>query len=311
MMTAPGVSLRIRNLPVVRVFRATAISDEAQSLPCLPTTALHGALSDVLLERGSDLLRPPQRQLPGLGVTDEPPAPLAVAPERFESQGRRLLLAPGEPLAFRLALIGARAAARADELLDALVSACSRGLGVRQDLPAARPRPPLRLVRWDEESLRPAGLRQPPPRDCRVELLTPLRIRVDSRIVSAPDGAVLRDAVMRRADLLAHLYGGGPLFRSPSCAAAFPPPDVVDAFVRVVDVERFSRRQERRMHWPGLVGEVVLSGVGLAALWPLLRFCEQVQIGKATGFGFGRFRLVPLEGSRSIHQDGPHSDCRE
>lgn len=298
-MAARQASLRLRNLPGVRVFRATVVSDEPQGLPSLPGTALHGALSDELAKRGSDLLEPPDRRLPGLGVTGQPPAPLALAPERFEKGQRPLVLEPGEPLAFRVAVIGERAGGRTDELLDTLVTAFARGLGVELGRPAERPRPPLRLVRWDEEIVPKFDLREPAPGTCRMQLLTPLRLSAGGRITSAPDGAVLRNGLVRRADALAQLYGGGALFPEVS-AMALPALDLVDALLRVVDVGRYSSRQGRRMIWPGLIGELVLSGAGLAPLWPLLRFCEQVQLGKGTCFGFGWFRLVPLESVRSL-----------
>lgn len=58
-----------------------------------------------------------------------------------------------------------------------------------------------------------------------------------------------------------------------------------------VSVRCYSIWQKRRMEWPGLMGKMVWRGPTLAALWPLLRFGEAVQIGKATTLGFGRYRL--------------------
>jgi len=297
-MTAKTSSLRLANLPAVRIYRATAIADQPQLLPPLAGTALHGALSDTLAERGSNLLTAPDRRLPGLGITGRPPAPLVLAPARFSPDGRPIELASGEPIAFRIATIGERAAGQGDELAQAVQAAFARGLGMHPGARSSRPRPSLRLARWDEVMVEAARPRELAPKSCRMTLLTPLRLQTEGRITSFPDGAALRDAVVRRADTLAQIYGGGALFRSPP--AALPALELEDALLRVTNVGRYSRRQGRRMRWPGLVGELILGGPGLTLLWPLLRFCEQVQLGKATAFGFGSFRLEPLVTTRSF-----------
>jgi CRISPR/Cas system endoribonuclease Cas6 (RAMP superfamily) len=41
---------------------------------------------------------------------------------------------------------------------------------------------------------------------------------------------------------------------------------------------------------PGLVGHVDLEG-DFREVWPLVRFAERTQIGKATTFGLGRFTV--------------------
>jgi len=64
------------------------------------------------------------------------------------------------------------------------------------------------------------------------------------------------------------------------------------ADLRRVHVTRYSARQRQRMTWPGLMGRVAWHGPALPAIWPLLRFGEQVQVGKGTALGFGRYRLA-------------------
>jgi CRISPR/Cas system endoribonuclease Cas6 (RAMP superfamily) len=66
---------------------------------------------------------------------------------------------------------------------------------------------------------------------------------------------------------------------------------LADASFRWVDLERYSGRQKRPMTLGGIVGEATYAG-DLGEFLPFLRLGEQVHVGKASSFGFGRYELL-------------------
>jgi len=58
-----------------------------------------------------------------------------------------------------------------------------------------------------------------------------------------------------------------------------------------MDIERYSRRQERRIPMGGLVGSVTYRGP-LDEFLPWLALGEHVHVGKNTVFGMGKYRLL-------------------
>lgn len=302
-----------RRLPEVCSFVARLRAEGPQRLPPLPTTSLHGALGHALRRavcvdggRAScegchighrcayvGLVAPRAPAGRGLGVTDRAPSPLVLSPETALNGQRWVELAAGETLGIRLTLIGRAVFADAALVRKALERAAGDGLGVAPE-PTARTgaRPGLRLAGW--EAAGPPCATDRPPCAATLEFLTPVRLVAGGHIASRLDGHTLVHAVFRRADLLAQLYGAGRLDPLPEAARTLL--DVDDSRLRLMRVRRYSSRQRRHMEWPGLVGELRVSGPGLAPLWPLLRFCEEVHIGKATSFGFGRFVLRSLQG---------------
>jgi hypothetical protein len=281
-----GAASHHDNLPKLRVLRAVAVAQEPQRLPPLPTTALHGVLTRALAKTAPELLEPPGAPLAGVGVTDRAPASLVLSPERWAPGKPHFALEAGEQISFRLVLIGARARERVPEVLLALRDGLEGGIAE----PTTERRPALRLADLVTET--PPPLEPLPPPRAHIQLLTPVRIARQGRVTAQLDAAAFWDAVARRADALARLYGHGPVV-----AKSTPRPEMRTAETRLrrVAVRRYSTRQGRRMVWPGLIGDFVLEGSGLAAAWPLLRFCELVQVGKATTFGFGRYVLRPAD----------------
>jgi hypothetical protein len=295
-------------LPSVTLRRATLRALTDGLLPSLPTTALHGALGRALWQevclaparptcRGCPaekhcpyprLFEPgvgvPTEQEKAIGITDEAPRPLALAPEPplvpTKTEAHRLNA--GDRIAFRVSL-----AAVAEDALPHLVRALRRA--ARKGLGAGPTR-----VRFGLEEISTCDelSDQGPAERAQMHFLTPLRLKVNGRIQPNLDAAALVGALLRRAQLFASIEGR-------SWQPSFDPEGVATQLsvwphLQVVPVWRFSNRQNRRMTWPGLVGVVELAGSGLVDLWPLLRFGERAQIGKATTFGFGRYALRRL-----------------
>jgi len=287
-------------LPPVRAFHAAVTACEAQGVPPLPTTALHGALGHTLRRMAClqehrqacpgcpllgecayvELFEPPAPPGGGGGVTDRAPPPLVIAPERTAFGAASMSLKPGDRLDFRIVLIGERAARHAALVRIAVGEAIWPGLG--SHAASNQDREALRLDAFTLLDAQP----EEAPAAAVIELLTPLRMKSGSGFARELEAGLFWRTLVRRAETLAALYGQ-PLEGVP----AEPGFAVAATKIRNVRVERSSSRQQARMTWDGLVGSARLEGPGLADAWPLLRFGERVQVGKGTSFGCGRYRL--------------------
>lgn len=303
-----GGALDWSKLPSVTRYRVELRAEQPQRLPPLWTTALHGALDDALYAlgcrceaaRGSDpqtrvcrgdcpyawLCEAPAREGDVRGVQDRAPAPLVVAPMGFDARAPYIELREGELITLRLALLGPVAKGHA-ALVQAALQRCARtGLGIDPRRPEGA-RPALALERVMLERLGADST----PGEVVLETVTPVRITQDGKVLGRLDATALWRAMRRRAEVLARRYGGGSLGEGGAPDAPFAMDVQTD---RVVEVQRWSNRQKRRMTWPGVMGVARLHGDGLAAVWPLLAFIREAQVGKGTSFGFGRVDLSPI-----------------
>jgi hypothetical protein len=220
----------------------------------------------------------------GEGIANRAPAPFVIAPEHYDPTIRSILLRKEQPLRLRLTLIG-----QWPSTVQALISAgfskiAVMGLGIRPgERHATHTRPRIGLIEFSEV-LSPLAC---PQNQVRLSFESPARIVEDGKVTPHINLPLLWKTMHRRADTLSRLYGAGPLAPDASCSDI----ENLAQSLRVVTVRRMSTRQRQAMTWPGVVGHVDLRGDGLLHDWPLLQFCSQVQIGKNTSFGFGRFKL--------------------
>ncbi len=300
-MSAPRAAT---TLPPVVLLRVTFRVLTDGLLPALPTTALHGALARALWRevcvaparptcRGCPvehtcayprLFDPAALAVGGvreLGVTGEVPRALWIAPEPplVPTGDRPFPVEGAQEIAFRIGL-AEFALDTLPALRRALRRVARRGFG-----------PPGRALQMDLLAVAPlngAALGAPLPEVC-VEFFTPVRLKHAGKIEAEPDAELLVQSLVRRARLLA--AAGAAAWRPPFDVATVANSLGLRRDLRVVDVSRYSARQHARLTWPGLIGTIHLDGPGLADLWPLLRWGEGAQIGKATTFGFGRYVL--------------------
>jgi hypothetical protein len=128
----------------------------------------------------------------------------------------------------------------------------------------------------------------------RVELLTPLRLKVSDDLVT-PERLRFRDfysALLRRVSLLSYFHTEAPLetdFRGLVQAAQAVDWQATD--LRWQDWTRYSSRQDTLLQMGGLVGTLWLPTVGLEAFWPYLWVGQWTHVGKAAVMGLGRYRL--------------------
>jgi hypothetical protein len=228
-------------------------------------------------------LRAAARRLPP-GVVHEAPRAVAVAPEPpfLPTHGRRWPVWSGDRVAFRVTLIGGAARFR-EVVTAALRRVGSLGIGER----TAGGHLPMTLRRCRRVPVRSALVSG--DEALVLSLLTPVRLRIRGRLSSSLRAADLLDALGRRAETLAALYGRP--WRTAFVAERFLADLRWDARTDEVNVPRYSSRQRRWMDWPGLVGQVRIGGPAAAALLPLLTFGEYAQVGKNTSFGFGRYEI--------------------
>jgi hypothetical protein len=148
----------------------------------------------------------------------------------------------------------------------------------------------------------------PCPETLVLDLLTPLRIKQDGHYVRAAQVSArgLLGTLAARVSLLTELYAPEPAASTP--AGSHPEPRTLDrsavhAAIDQVEIEatalrwvewtRYSSRQRTHMQLGGLLGQLRLSGPGVAPLWPLIALGQWLHLGKNTSFGLGRYRLLP------------------
>lgn len=259
---------------------------------------------------------PADDALRAAGIRDQAPRPLVVGPEPgwTRPSGNPFHLDAGAEIPVRLTLVG-RAVDELPIVVVALQRLATRGLGLPADEPenpADRgPRPALRLARvtaadsphvvydgatdtYEAPLCAPASGAgdDEPPEAAAIEFVTPLRLKHDGKLIDTVPPAVFLTTLARRANALSVLFGSGtPAVDEAECERLAAGIAVVADELRRVHVTRYSARQRQRMSWPGLMGRLHWRGPALRTLRPLLRFGEQVQIGKGTALGFGRYRL--------------------
>lgn len=148
---------------------------------------------------------------------------------------------------------------------------------------------------WTERSTLPQ-MASPPglPEQVHIELIAPLRLQRDGRILDAA-AFMPRDfalAVLRRLQLLVWAYGSSP----PSA----PPLDSLDDLhlshvaLHMQAGQRYSARQRASVPLDGLAGHFTLAGAGLEPLWPWLWAGQWTGAGKSTTQGLGAYRINSL-----------------
>ncbi len=337
----------IASLPPVLPLRVVMRAGEAQFVPAFAGSALHGALGRSLWKTvcafprrrecaGCPLFSrcaypalfaasaPTMLGLEQLGIRDQAPRPMVLAPEWTLPSGHPRLIPDGTEIPFRITLIG-RAIEDLPLLTVALRQMALGGIGKPQNHESARTSRYARAELASIVSENGGGTlydaatellsaaqpvmpnafdnHGPVGSEVEIKLLTPLRLKREGKFQGRPSPVDFGLTLARRANALASLYGGGehPIdereVESLAREIESEPPET-----RLVHVRRYSARQGRNMEWPGVIGHLRWRGRALADLWPLLKFGEMVQIGKGATLGFGRYAMVRL-GNERVSRD--------
>jgi hypothetical protein len=216
-------------------------------------------------------------------------------------------VAPGDGLGVDLVLIG-RGQSQLAYFIEALRRAGESGVGKG----AARGEGRYALTAVEQETaagwqtiytpggrleLLPAqtpAVPPPPTGAVRVEISTPLRLKVAEDLVT-PERLRFRDffsALLRRLSLLSYFHSDTPLdtdFRALVQAAEAVP--ITEPELRWHDWTRYSARQDALLQMGGLIGAFTLPGEALAPFWPYLWLGQWAHTGKGAVMGLGRYRL--------------------
>ena len=133
-------------------------------------------------------------------------------------------------------------------------------------------------------------------RHSRVTLktLTPLRLKVGRKLIKNPEPAQIIKSALFRLRVLSSLYSDETLdlLKDLDFKSLLRNVTMESANFAWWEVSRYSKRQETSMKLGGAMGSLTLSG-DLKKVLSFLRVGQWIHVGKNTGFGLGRFELIP------------------
>jgi hypothetical protein len=122
----------------------------------------------------------------------------------------------------------------------------------------------------------------------KISLHTPLRLKQNNKLGKTLPFHVLIRACLRRITALEDAYGGGePDLDYRGLVQRAGQVTVSDSSIRWQKLSRWSNRQKREVSLSGLAGSITCQGE-LKEFLPILRYGQQVNIGKQTVFGLGK-----------------------
>jgi len=126
-----------------------------------------------------------------------------------------------------------------------------------------------------------------------LNFLTPTRIIFDGHLTLDLEFHILIRNLLRRLSLLYYFHCNG----DPSewdfkgIIEQSKEIEVKEKNLSWYDWERYSGRQETRMKMGGFVGEITFEG-DIEPFMPFIKAGEVLHVGKGTGFGLGKYRIL-------------------
>lgn len=212
----------------------------------------------------------------------------------------------GEPFSFAIKLFG-RANTYLPHLLYCIELMGQEGLGSKKDTMIgtfgldAVLQNDVTIYTADTKALRPVApqdlaLAQPndTPMVGRLTILlkTPLRLKQGNQFQgnALPFETLVRAALRRISSLENHYGNGEPDLDYKGLVKRAGIIKTVHDNCRWFEFERYSNRQQTSMLLGGLIGTIEYEG-DLTEFLPLLRYCEQTNLGKQTSFGLGQIQV--------------------
>lgn len=126
-----------------------------------------------------------------------------------------------------------------------------------------------------------------------LRFITPLRIKYQGSYISQPDFHIIFRALLRRLSSLFFFHCGKELdVDYKGLIEEAKKIRLIQAEVRWIDWERYSRRQNQRMKLGGFTGRASYEG-DLSKFLAFLKVGEYTHVGKAAVFGLGKYELLP------------------
>jgi len=123
----------------------------------------------------------------------------------------------------------------------------------------------------------------------KIEIVTPLRYKIDNKVSSELTFENLIRIMLRRISFLLSYYGSeNPKLDYSGIIKKSKQVNILENNFQWLNWRRYSSRQDRKMKFGGLVGSVIYEG-SIREFLPYVNFCSKVHIGKQTSFGMGKF----------------------
>lgn len=134
----------------------------------------------------------------------------------------------------------------------------------------------------------------PPPAHCRLEILTPLRVKRQGRHVGPQDFqfADLFGNLLRRISMLTYFHTDTPF--ETDFKGLMETARQISSRARLEWREhtRYSKRQEMEMQMGGVIGALEIDAADLAPFWPCLWLGQYLHAGNGATMGLGRYRIA-------------------
>ena len=129
------------------------------------------------------------------------------------------------------------------------------------------------------------------PNEIAVDFITPAQIKVNDKLIKAPDFAQVIQVICRRLKSLLYWHTGEyKNFDIDAFLQAAGDVRTIKSNTRWQKISRFSNRQQSKMSFATMLGTMTYAG-NFAAFAELLAFAEVAHIGKKTTFGFGKIKV--------------------
>ncbi|MBF0106828.1 MAG: CRISPR system precrRNA processing endoribonuclease RAMP protein Cas6 [Deltaproteobacteria bacterium] len=126
-----------------------------------------------------------------------------------------------------------------------------------------------------------------PPKNVRVEIVTPLNLKQDGKQMRHIDLDVLVQTAQRRVDSVCLFYGDASCMGQGDKGSG----QIINSNITMHNEHRFSFRQRQSHPLNGMLGQFEVTEPG-GCLYALLKAAEVLHIGKGLSFGLGRIRVV-------------------
>jgi CRISPR/Cas system endoribonuclease Cas6 (RAMP superfamily) len=162
---------------------------------------------------------------------------------------------------------------------------------------------PILVYSWEDEMMQNCSYRMTfmdaedraetfPTDQITIRFLTPTRLTHNGRLDDCPEFHVLMGRLLGRISSLSYFHCKEPLqldFKGLLVDASDI--QIVNHQLKWHDWERYSSRQDARMKFGGILGEVTYSG-DLKQFAPYLALGEWVHVGKNCTFGLGKYEII-------------------